>query len=275
MCKFSKPDTSPNSIEPSTTVLSPYLKFGCLSSRLMYHRLHNVKWNFLLGTFGFNRFIFLKVIDGRKHTSPPTSLTGQLLWREFYYTCGAYIPNFDRMIGNPVCKQIPWKIDPEDEHFVAWKNVSHSLSYSWNFLAWNSLEFSAGQNWISFYWCHHDSIKKWRMDSSFGSSRRYVVYECVNRTCTLLYIHAYVVTVACFLTRGDLWVTWELGQQVKFKFYSTLSFILLSYLHNAFYFFKRFLRNCCLMQTGHWTLEIGCGSLLQLFSTAIFEFIVQ
>jgi len=42
ICKFSKPDTSPNSLEPSTTVLSPYLKFGCLSPRLFYAKLHNV-----------------------------------------------------------------------------------------------------------------------------------------------------------------------------------------------------------------------------------------
>lgn len=45
ICKFSKPDTSPNSLEPSTTVLSPYLKFGCLSPRLMYHRILQVRWS--------------------------------------------------------------------------------------------------------------------------------------------------------------------------------------------------------------------------------------
>ena len=30
---------------------------------------------------------------------------GQLLWREFFTLCGAAIPNFDRMAGNPICKQ--------------------------------------------------------------------------------------------------------------------------------------------------------------------------
>ncbi|EFX85418.1 DNA photolyase 1 [Daphnia pulex] len=151
VCKFSKPDTSPNSIEPSTTVLSPYLKFGCLSPRLMYHRLH-------------------EIIDGRKHTSPPTSLTGQMLWREFYYTCGAYTPNFNRMVGNPVCKQIPWKVDPEDEHFVAWKNGRTGYPFIDAIMIQLRTEG----------WIHH------------------------------LARHA----VACFLTRGDLWVSWELGQQV-------------------------------------------------------------
>jgi len=42
ICTFEKPKTSPNSIEPSTTVLSPYLKFGNLSSRLFYQKLLEV-----------------------------------------------------------------------------------------------------------------------------------------------------------------------------------------------------------------------------------------
>jgi len=37
-----QPKTSPNSLEPSTTVLSPYLKLGCLSPRLFYHELRKV-----------------------------------------------------------------------------------------------------------------------------------------------------------------------------------------------------------------------------------------
>ena len=61
------------------------------------------------------------MITGRKHTDPPTSLLGQLLWREFYYTCGAFIPNFDKMDKNPICKQIPWESKPE--HLAAWKEV--------------------------------------------------------------------------------------------------------------------------------------------------------
>jgi hypothetical protein len=37
---FEKPATDPSAfLEPSTTVLSPYLKFGCLSARLFHSRL--------------------------------------------------------------------------------------------------------------------------------------------------------------------------------------------------------------------------------------------
>ena len=47
---------------------------------------------------------------------------GQLMWREFYYTVGAYTPNFDKMEGNPICKQIPWESKPE--YLKAWKEVN-------------------------------------------------------------------------------------------------------------------------------------------------------
>ncbi|KAK3872383.1 hypothetical protein Pcinc_022528 [Petrolisthes cinctipes] len=100
VCKFEKPKTSPNSLQPSTTVLSPYLKFGCLSPRTMYHRL-------------------IEVYKGSNHTQPPVSLLGQLLWREFFYTVSATTPNFDQMEGNPVCRQIPWIRD--EKKMKAWE----------------------------------------------------------------------------------------------------------------------------------------------------------
>lgn len=92
---FEKPDTSPNSIEPSTTVLSPYLKFGCLSPKLFYKRL---------------REIYRKRSN---YSKPPVSLHGQLIWREFFYFCGAYTPNFDRIEGNPICRKIKWDNNEE------------------------------------------------------------------------------------------------------------------------------------------------------------------
>lgn len=77
---FEKPNTSPNSLEPSTTVLSPYLKFGCVSTRDVYWRLSSIN-------------------SKGKHSDPPVSLVGQLLWRDFFYTCGATIGNFNKMKG--------------------------------------------------------------------------------------------------------------------------------------------------------------------------------
>ncbi|KAM7353869.1 (6-4)-photolyase [Cochliomyia hominivorax] len=147
---FEKPKTHPNSLEPSTTVLSPYLKFGCLSSRLFYQQLNNV----------------LK--RHPKHSKPPVSLMGQLMWREFYYTAAAYEPNFDRMMGNSFCLQIPWQTN--EEHLKAWTYARTGYPFI------DAIMRQLRQEG----WIHH------------------------------LARHA----VACFLTRGDLWISWEEGQKV-------------------------------------------------------------
>lgn len=143
---FEKPKTSPNSLDPSTTVLSPYLKFGCISPRLMYEKL-------------------LKINCKGKHTMPPVSLVGQLLWREMFYTCGYSIKNFDKMKGNTVCRQIPW--EKNEKYLCAWKEGR--TGYPFIDAIMTQLKREG--------WIHH------------------------------LARHA----VACFLTRGDLWVSWEEG----------------------------------------------------------------
>ncbi|XP_039053802.1 (6-4)DNA photolyase isoform X3 [Hibiscus syriacus] len=122
VANFEKPKGDPSAyIKPATTVLSPYLKFGCLSSRYFYQCLQDVYKN------------------AKRHSSPPVSLVGQLLWRDFFYTVAFGTPNFDKMKGNKICKQL--------------------------------------RKWG---WMHH------------------------------LARHS----VACFLTRGDLFVHWEKGRDV-------------------------------------------------------------
>ncbi|CAI5495208.1 unnamed protein product [Closterium sp. Naga37s-1] len=102
--EFEKPKGDPSALDPpATTVLSPYLKFGCLSSRPMYARIQEV----------------LSKQPG--HTKPPVSLIGQLLWREFFYTAAYGTPNFDRMQGSSICRQIPWKVD--SELLAAWRDA--------------------------------------------------------------------------------------------------------------------------------------------------------
>ena len=90
---------------PSTTALSPYLKFGCVSPRTFWHELRAV----------------LDVELEGKHSKPPESLEGQLLWREFYYLAGYGTPNYDRMAGNRICRQIPWTWD--EERLAAWEEA--------------------------------------------------------------------------------------------------------------------------------------------------------
>lgn len=149
VCHFEKPKTSPNSLSPSTTVLSPYISFGCLSARTFWWRLTDI-------------------YQGKKHTNPPVSLHGQLLWREFFYTASVGIPNFNKMVGNDVCTQVDW--DTNSEYLAAWKEARTGFPFIDAIMTQLRREG----------WIHH------------------------------LARHA----VACFLTRGDLWISWEEGQKV-------------------------------------------------------------
>ena len=96
---FSKPSTNPLLWSPgSTTMLSPYLKFGCLSVR----RMHSALDEACRGHHG-------------RCTTPPQSLHGQLYWREFFYLLSHATPNFGRAAGNPLCLQVQWRepaLDP-------------------------------------------------------------------------------------------------------------------------------------------------------------------
>ncbi|KAL3511853.1 hypothetical protein ACH5RR_024570 [Cinchona calisaya] len=151
VANFEKPKGDPSAfLKPATTVLSPYLKFGCLSSRYFYQCIQEVQKNV------------------KRHTSPPVSLLGQLLWREFFYTVAFGTPNFDRMNGNRICKQIPW--DNNDDLLAAWRDARTGFP-------WIDAIMVQLRKWG---WMHH-----------------------LARHC-----------VACFLTRGDLYVHWEKGRDV-------------------------------------------------------------
>merc|ERR1719376_1740439 len=144
-----RPKMTPQSLLPSQTGLSPYLRFGCLSTRLFYHAL---------------RDLYKKM----KKSEPPLSLYGQLLWREFFYAASTRNPNFDRMIGNPICVQIPW--EKNNEALAKW--ASGKTGFPWIDAIMTQLREEG--------WVHHLSR------------------------------HA----VACFLTRGHLWISWEEGMKV-------------------------------------------------------------
>lgn len=108
VASFGRPKMTPQSLLPSQTGLSPYLRFGCISTRLFYHQLTD---------------LYKKI----KKAFPPLSLHGQLLWREFFYCAATKNPNFDKMLGNPICVQIPW--DKNAEALAKWASVSKGLSF--------------------------------------------------------------------------------------------------------------------------------------------------
>nr|AJY53622.1 cryptochrome 2 [Nilaparvata lugens] len=149
VASFGRPKMTPQSLLASQTGLSPYLRFGCLSTRLFYYQLSD---------------LYKKI----KKAAPPPSLHGQLLWREFFYCAATNNSNFDRMVGNPICVQIPWTNNPEA--LAKWANGQ--TGFPWIDAIMHQLREEG--------WIHH------------------------------LARHA----VACFLTRGDLWVSWEKGMVV-------------------------------------------------------------
>jgi len=149
VASFGRPKMTPQSLLASPTGLSPYLRFGCLSTRLFYHALSD---------------LYRKI----KKCDPPLSLHGQLLWREFFYCAATRNPNFDKMNGNPICIQIPW--DSNQEALAKWANAQ--TGFPWIDAIMTQLKEEG--------WIHH------------------------------LARHA----TACFLTRGDLWVSWEDGMKV-------------------------------------------------------------
>ncbi|XP_076444483.1 cryptochrome-1-like [Babylonia areolata] len=150
VASFERPKMSPQSLFPSQTGLSPYLRFGCLSPRLFYWKLTE---------------LYKKVKKGQE---PPLALHGQLLWREFFYSVATNNPNFDKMVGNSMCVQIPWDHNPEG--LAKW--AEGQTGFPWIDAIMVQLKKEG--------WVHH------------------------------LARHA----IACFLTRGDLWISWEEGMKV-------------------------------------------------------------
>ncbi|KAJ8315278.1 hypothetical protein KUTeg_007428 [Tegillarca granosa] len=49
----------------------------------------------------------------RPGESPPISMYAQLIWREYFYTMAVNNVNYNKMIGNPICLNIPWNTDED------------------------------------------------------------------------------------------------------------------------------------------------------------------
>ena len=157
VCAFSKPSTNPLEYAPgSTTMLSPYLKFGCLSSRTMHAALEAA------------------IATCTQHTSPPQSLHGQLYWREFFYLLAHATPSFSQASGNLLCLHVQWR-EP-------------------------ALEADAAAD-----------LRRW----AEGTTCVPLVDAAMKQLRAVGWLHHLLRhVVACFLTRGQLWVHWEAGRDL-------------------------------------------------------------
>ncbi|KAL4159541.1 hypothetical protein PRNP1_000118 [Phytophthora ramorum] len=168
VAKFEKPDTSPAQIPPtpSTTALSPYLFYGCMSPRTFFHQLKAIQER------------------SKRMSQPPVSLEGQLLWREFYHCHGHANPYFDKMEESPTCLQVNWRwhiIPDKKEDMTDDDKLARSQFQAWK-------EGRTGFPWI-------DAIMTQLKEEGWMH-------------------HLARHSVACFLTRGDLYISWVRGLEV-------------------------------------------------------------
>ncbi|KAK1220694.1 hypothetical protein PQX77_016520 [Marasmius sp. AFHP31] len=169
---FQKPQTSPAAFEPaSTTLLSPYLHFGALSPRLFYWRVQDV------------------VSKRKDASSPPESLTGQLLFRDMYFAAQAAIgPAFTQTVDNPYVRFVPW-------HLPTLSGGSSERGRTYH------IDKSEAESWFQRYKLGVTGFP-W-IDALMRQLRHDGWIHHLGR-------HA----LACFLTRGGCYIHWERGAEV-------------------------------------------------------------
>jgi cryptochrome len=155
----------PNQANPDvlskSTSLSAALRFGCVSVRLFYWKVHDL-------------FNTVKKAMSSKFPEGP-HITGQLIWREYFYTMAVENHAFGNMLGNPICLNIPWASGDTTVRMVEqWKAGQTGFP----------LIDAAMRQLLSEGWIHH----------------------------TLRNI------VSTFLTRGALWLSWEIGVEHFLKY---------------------------------------------------------
>lgn len=170
---FEKPKTSPVQMNPpSTTALSPYLTFGCLSVRALFYRIMFIQLNFTSVSKG----------------SPSTSLDGQLMWREFFYCYAHNVPDFASPDENPLCRKVGWRLpdedcDPLSPQLTPSPSKEIDVVAREQFICWT--RGKTGFPWI-------DAIMRQILQEGWAH-------------------HHARHAVACFLTRGDLYISWIHG----------------------------------------------------------------
>ncbi|KAF4040384.1 FAD binding domain of DNA photolyase [Phytophthora infestans] len=174
--QFEKPKTSPVSIDgPSTTTLSAYLSFGCLSAREFFYRI---------------MFIQLQY-PHRPGLPTQVTLEGQLMWREFFYCYMCGTRNFDSQELNPSCKQIDWRL--LNEYYVSHPEYDEQ----------EPKKVTEADEKLAMR-----QLQCWK-DGRTGFPWIDAVMRQINQEGWTH--HAGRHAVACFLTRGVLYISWLRG----------------------------------------------------------------
>ncbi|KAJ5724461.1 DNA photolyase [Penicillium malachiteum] len=181
--RFEKPNTSPADFEPqSTTLLSPHLHFGSLSVRKFWWDVQHV----------------LEKRKGAKKptSSVPTNLPGQLLFRDMYFAAQAAVgPAFATTRGNPVVRLIDWHLQSKnlEKDGTDDKRGDGTREYT--------VDSPEAEEWFT-RWKEGRTGFPW-IDALMRQLKQEGWIHHLGRH-----------SVACFLTRGGCYVSWERGAEV-------------------------------------------------------------
>ncbi|KIY01385.1 uncharacterized protein Z520_02937 [Fonsecaea multimorphosa CBS 102226] len=178
---FEKPATAPTAFEPAaTTLLSPHMHFGSVSCRKFW-------WDV--------EAVLEKRRRQKKHVSDhPVNIPGQLLFRDMYFAAHAQIGvAFGQTVGNPVARFIPWHLQ---SRYSTDKEGGKPVSDG-TYMVDNPQAEEYFQRWK-----HGRTGFPW-IDALMRQLKHEGWIHHLGR-------HA----VACFLTRGGCYVSWERGAEV-------------------------------------------------------------
>lgn len=174
---FEKPKTSPAAFEPQSTCLtSPYLHFGALSCRYFYHKVEEI--------------VAKRKKSKQSYSEPPTSLTGQLIFRDMYFAAQAALGwSFSQTYNNSHCRFVPWhlpsKVDVSTKRTTGDYEVDSEEAEAWLQRFKHGI---TGFPWIDAV------MRQLRQEGWIHHLARH--------------------SVACFLTRGGCYISWERGAEI-------------------------------------------------------------
>ncbi|KAJ5168860.1 uncharacterized protein N7482_004454 [Penicillium canariense] len=176
---FEKPKTSPAAFEPqSTTLLSPHLHFGTLSVRKFW-------WD-VQGDLNKRKQ------EKKPNATIPTNLLGQLLFRDMYFAAQAAVGEpFSRTYGNKAVRFIDWHLQSEPQQGA--DNVLPARAYE--------IDSAEAEEWFQ-RWKTGRTGFPW-IDALMRQLKQEGWIHHLGRH-----------SVACFLTRGGCYVSWERGAEV-------------------------------------------------------------
>lgn len=180
---FAKPASSPAAFDPpSTTLLSPHLHFGSLGVRKFW-------WD-VQGVIERRRKARKRVSD------EPVNLPGQLLFRDMYFGAQAALGvKFARAHGNPVARWVDWHLLSKYEGGEENGNVETTADGQY------TVDNPQAEIWFQ-RWKHGRTGFPW-IDALMRQLRQEGWIHHLGRH-----------SVACFLTRGGCYVSWERGAEV-------------------------------------------------------------